>query len=251
MKKSNKLRKKLAWIPLGIYWPVLFVGTHIPLANVELGASDKLLHFSSYLVLTVLFWLARFGTSRPSLFRARVYKVILLFALYGMLDEVTQKFVHRHCDLADWIADMGGCLGAVVLLWVLRRPWQLLAAYWVGLSLFSHWPGSEMPFEKLPPSLQQFQVAYVMVGYLILTLLLWLTLSRQGHFVFNYHILLITLTILPFYALLDETVNLWIGRSFDWTDVFSGLGGIVLGTVSAWMLAQHYLVNQVTQTKPE
>ena len=246
---QNRLRKILPWTVLAVYWPLLFLSTHLPrLPHIPLGPSDKVLHYLAYLILTLLFWLARFGSQRPSFRKARLYKIIILFSLYGAMDEITQRFVGRCCDIEDWVADICGSLTALLLLYVLRRWLHCFIAYTIGLFLICHWPGRESLFDKLPSFFQQFQVAYGIIGYIILTLLWWRTLCRNERFEFKGTILTVTLFVLPLYALLDEAANMLMRRSFDLTDYLSALGGIVVGIVCAWMFARYHENNQSVES---
>ena len=106
----------LAWIG---YWLALFAATHIPLPPpgkiIEPHLPwDKVVHFGGYLVLTLL---ALLFLSRSRRLRSTHYAgVFLLFAVYGMVDEVTQSFVPRRtCDFWDWVADISGAGLAIVL----------------------------------------------------------------------------------------------------------------------------------------
>jgi len=244
---QKRLRKILPWSVLAVYWPLLFLSTHVPrLPHIPLGPSDKVLHYLAYLILTLLFWLARFGSQRPSLRKARLYKIIILFSLYGALDEITQSFVGRCCDIEDWVADICGSLTALLLLYVLRRCLHWLIVYGAILFLICHWPGRESLFDKLPSFFQQFQVAYAIIGYIVLTLLWWRTLCRNGRFEFKGTILTATLFVLPLFALLDEAANLLMKRGFDLTDYLSALGGIAVGIVCAYMLARHTKLEAVS-----
>ncbi|KPK72779.1 MAG: hypothetical protein AMJ79_15510, partial [Phycisphaerae bacterium SM23_30] len=112
----------LPWIILAIYWPLQFVSTHIPHPpQLRIYGHDVTLHIMAYLILTLLYWLARYGKEGPNLRRFKIYGVIFLMALYGAADELTQKLVGRHGDFYDWLSDMGGCLIALAALYLLRR----------------------------------------------------------------------------------------------------------------------------------
>jgi VanZ family protein len=104
---SSRL-KKAALILLVGYWLALFVSTHIPSPPHALvpRVSDKLLHFAGYAGLTFLVCL------NWSLRRALAWRqwlgVLVLLAVLGAIDEVTQIPVGRQCDFLDWIADVIG-----------------------------------------------------------------------------------------------------------------------------------------------
>ena len=240
----SRIRAFLPWLILGLYWPALFVSTHIPrLPNVKVYGHDVTLHIFFFMVLTLLFWLARYGRFRPSFTERKLYLTVGIMAVYGAVDEFTQKFVGRHCDIVDWYSDMGGVLIALLLLFLLRRPLHWLVAYWLVLLVVTHWP-LEKPLVSLPDFLEQFQLVYVLVGYLILTLLWWRTMCPQPKFMFNKSILISTLFVLPIYALLAEVLCLIMRRGFSGGALLAALAGIMLGVFCSWAFAQHHLVEQ-------
>ena len=111
----------LLTIVLVLYWLIAFLGTHIPL-RILAGVmpphnGDKVLHFVGYAILAAL--LMGLRASRGSFGWRSVVRRWMLLAVYGAFDEVTQRLVGRHADVADWCADMVGVLcglGLVVLL---------------------------------------------------------------------------------------------------------------------------------------
>lgn len=237
----KRLQSLLPWLVLAIYWPMLFVGTHLPRPpRMDIYGKDKMLHFVAYFFLTVLFWVASYGTDRPSLRKGRLYKVVVLFALYGAIDEITQglEFIGRTCDPFDWVFDICGSLTALLLLFLIRRWLYWLILYWVGLAVITHWP-ADKPFVKLPEFLQPFRAAYMMTAYLALTLAWWRMLCPQRRFIINKTILVSTLFVLGFYAYLDGFVSMWMRGSFDVSDFLSGLAGIVIGIGCSAALARH------------
>jgi len=93
----------------------MFVGTHIPGGmQPEVGYSDKLLHFSAYMVLAILA-LASWELSTGPLQPKHYLIVWLAGMLYGAFDEITQIPVGRSCDFADWIADTSGVLAGLAI----------------------------------------------------------------------------------------------------------------------------------------
>ena len=119
----KNIRAILPWVILAVYWPTLFVVTHLPkLPSVEVPGSDKTLHFAAYLLLTLTFWLARYGKARPDPRRFRAYLVLIIMAVYAALDELTQGLVpNRYSDPYDWLADVLGVLVALGFLYIVRR----------------------------------------------------------------------------------------------------------------------------------
>ena len=95
------------------YWLSMFVGTHLP--SIPNVVSDKILHLCGYggLAAVLLAWRASRG---PVAFRT-IGWLWLLIAGYGVFDEITQPIVGRHCDVADWIADLMGAAIGLAIMW--------------------------------------------------------------------------------------------------------------------------------------
>jgi VanZ family protein len=115
----------LAVLSIG-YWLAIFVATHWPSAGVPDAVShnDKLAHFAAYAGLACL--LATFLLIARREWRiARVAAVVLLVAaVYGILDETTQTLVGRTSDIADWLADMAGATVGTLAATILSMIWR-------------------------------------------------------------------------------------------------------------------------------
>lgn len=223
---------------------MIFVLTHLPAQALQgVRGNDKVAHFSAYLVLMILYWLVRYGGQRPSFRGMSLFWSVLLIAAYGAADEFSQQFVpNRHASVYDWYADMGGMAAAVVLLYVLRGWRHWLVAYWLVMFAVTHWPGKDGAFVSLPGWWQQFQVCFVMMGYVGLTFLFWRGMAREAKFVVNKRIVGLTLFVLGFYAVVDEWLTWAMGRGFDGWDLLSAAAGITLGIVCSIALARHNIL---------
>ena len=111
------LRKNINRIPLLVYWPLLFILTHIPQSTMpgwskHFDVLDKLIHLFLFAVLAVFFWLA---TAKPR--RAVVLLTLfLVLVVYAALDEWTQSFVGRYSDLLDFAANViGAAIGLILV----------------------------------------------------------------------------------------------------------------------------------------
>jgi VanZ family protein len=117
-------RTAVFWLAaLVLYWLVLFIGTHLPTQKVSgvAMANDKAIHATAYAVLTTLVCIAwrRIGGSPGLLGRLVIAAGVLT---YGAIDEISQPYFGRSCDLMDWIADGAGVtLALVVDAWRHRR----------------------------------------------------------------------------------------------------------------------------------
>ena len=103
---------------LALYWPLLFVLSHIPIPRVvqEAEVSDKSLHFLAYLILTFLLWVAVSSDHKVNWRRAKPWLVLFVIVVYGILDEWLQGYVAgRSCDVQDFFSDLAGALSGLIL----------------------------------------------------------------------------------------------------------------------------------------
>ncbi len=235
-----KLRTIFPWLPLVLYWPMMFVATHIPAAKLprfEIYGRDVTLHFSSFFILAILYWLARYRWQKPDIRKRSFYIAMIVFAVYAALDEISQSFVSRNCSIIDWLSDMSGSLTALILLILVRRSIYWLIIYWPAMFLITHWPSQDTPFLRLPPIWQQYDAALTMVGYSVLTMIWWRTLCPIPRFVFTKKILITSFVPMVLYAFADELFNLVIHRQFSTTDLYSALMGIIFAIITLSVLA--------------
>jgi len=110
-------RQKLTLILLLIYWPGVFILTHISIPGLVRKAqvSDKNLHFLAYLILTFLLWFAISPYKKVNWRKAAAWLVLLVVVWYGVVDEVLQSYVGRSCDAMDFLADLAGTLTGLIL----------------------------------------------------------------------------------------------------------------------------------------
>lgn len=114
----NQWQHRVAFLAAlaGFYWAFIFVLTHVPGSGRDshLGL-DKIAHFLAYLGLAVL--LGGIAVSWRGFSIASLVCVWILVAIYGVFDEVSQKFVAgRTCSLYDWLADALGSLTGILLI---------------------------------------------------------------------------------------------------------------------------------------
>lgn len=95
---------RLWWIIVLCYAGAHYLGTHTPIDPVPHSSVpiDKWLHFGSY---TVLAGLVGLGLCRTWRNRALAIMAMMLWAGF---DEITQPYVGRHAEWADWYADVRG-----------------------------------------------------------------------------------------------------------------------------------------------
>lgn len=109
--KKHKLG--LVYVPLIIYWIILFTATSIPgrsLPIILLTFGDKLKHFGAYLILAILLSITlRLQEKYPRLKKEYIKYTFVIAGIYGIFDEIHQIFIPgRSFDLLDYLADMIG-----------------------------------------------------------------------------------------------------------------------------------------------
>lgn len=121
-------RRKTILLALLVYWPTMFVVTHIPQISrwvAKAQVSDKTAHFIVYLVLTFLWWFTISPYTKVKWKKSTVWWTLLVIVWYGAFDEYSQSFFGRNADVSDFLANLTGTLAALVL-----------------LSMFTFWPAS-------------------------------------------------------------------------------------------------------------
>ncbi len=120
-------RHKSVLIALGIYWPVIFWLTHIPVPDIawQSGMSDKTMHVMAYFVLTFLIWFAVSPYHKVKWNQKKVWGLLAVVIWYGAMDEYLQGRVGRSADVMDFVADF---FGMVLALGVLS-----LMSFWTAL----------------------------------------------------------------------------------------------------------------------
>ncbi|MHC5082750.1 MAG: VanZ family protein [Planctomycetota bacterium] len=124
-------RHKSVLIALGIYWPVIFILTHVPVQDIarKSGMSDKVMHALAYFVLTFFVWFAVSPYRKVQWNKLKVWIVLAIVAAYGAVDEILQGFVGRSSDMIDFIADVFGLILALGILSIFN--------FWSAMLTFS------------------------------------------------------------------------------------------------------------------
>jgi VanZ family protein len=120
-------RHKYLIAGLAVYWPLLFIATHIPIHDLgrRTGMSDKTMHWLAYLGLVFFIWLAVSPYEKVNWKKAKVWGILAVLVWYGAVDEWLQSYVGRGTELADFFADMRGTLLGLAI-----------------LTFFSFWPAA-------------------------------------------------------------------------------------------------------------
>ena len=120
-------RHKYIIAGLAVYWPLLFIATHIPINDLgrQSGMSDKTMHVLAYLGVVFFVWLAVSPYDKVNWRKAKVWVILAVIVWYGAIDEWLQSYVGRGAEVKDILADTIGALVGLGL-----------------LSIFSFWPAA-------------------------------------------------------------------------------------------------------------
>ncbi|HEY6627340.1 MAG TPA: VanZ family protein [Ignavibacteriaceae bacterium] len=121
----EKRKVWLVYIPLVIYWLVLFVATTLPSERLpSIGFSDKINHFFAYFILAVLvnLMLIYQRKSRFLFVKAQIATIVICL-FYGAVDELHQMLVPgRFAETWDWVADaLGASAGVLIVYFLINR----------------------------------------------------------------------------------------------------------------------------------
>ena len=122
MRPVTKIRifgVRLGIVALGLYWILIFTGTHLPkIPNVLPTVSDKAKHFTAFFGLAILL---SYTTTSRNLLRRFSWIAIVSF-VYAALDEITQTFIRgRTADVMDFVADAAGASVAIGCYLIARK----------------------------------------------------------------------------------------------------------------------------------
>ncbi len=101
-----------------LMWVSAFCLSHIPLPQLpDLPGKDKGLHFIGFACLAsiLLLTLMAHGRGHDQKLLRRCAITLLVTAVYGAIDELTQPLVKRHGTVDDWLADVAGSVAAVIV----------------------------------------------------------------------------------------------------------------------------------------
>ena len=118
----EKRKVWLVYIPLVIYWLILFVATTLPAQRLpSVGFTDKVNHFIAYFVLAVLVNLTLIYQRKSRfLFEKATVATIVICLFYGAADELHQMLVPgRFAETLDWVADALGAFTGVLFVYFL------------------------------------------------------------------------------------------------------------------------------------
>jgi hypothetical protein len=239
--------KYILW-SLGIYWPVLFTLTHIPVPAIagQSGMSDKTMHLLAYLVLVFFVWLAISPYEKVRWNRAKVWIVLAIIVWYGAFDEWLQGRVGRQMELADFLHDLYGALLGLGILSVLT--------FWPALltvsSIFIFFITDRSVLLNLYPQLY-LNTAFHLTAYATLTLIWIQHLDRDNRFRKSHPTWPLIALSLPITLLAAvKGVGLYYAKPFWWVDIATAIFGIaatVLVSYLAFLAATKKPIRNMTK----
>lgn len=136
-------RHKIVLLVLGIYWPLIFWLTHIPVPDIarKSGMSDKTMHVLAYLALTYLVWFAVSPYHKVRWNKIKPWIVLVVVMLYGLADEYLQARVGRSSDVMDLVANLFGVvlgLGILSIFSFWSSMWVVAAGFIFVISNMSN-----------------------------------------------------------------------------------------------------------------
>lgn len=170
------LRQKLTTIPILLYWPAIFVLTHIPVPRMifkNIQASDKTLHYLGYLILAFLLWFAIGPGKKVNWCRAAGWWALFVMVVYGAVDEWLQGFVGRDPDAMDFLANLAGSLTGLILLSIF--PFWPTSLALTGAAIFVL---TNLMQTNLADQLPEINTAFYLCAYALFSLL-WIKYARQ------------------------------------------------------------------------
>jgi len=230
-------RHKLTIISLAIYWPTLFIVSHIPIPLVVRKAevSDKGMHFLAYLILVFLLWFVLNPDRKVRWRRASVWWVFLALIAYGVVDELLQGYFGRSCDIRDLGADVAGIV-AGLLLFSFFTFWPV-ALVVAGVTIFGL---TNIARANLADLLPITNTIFGLLSYALFTLL-WIRYIQHFDSLRAPKAKWLTAaTALPTALLLVVRLfSVVLGKDFAVQDVLVSFGGI-LAAVGAFCLATRF-----------
>jgi VanZ family protein len=118
----EKRKVWLVYIPLVVYWLILFTATTLPAEKLpSIGFTDKIDHFIAYFILAVLVNLMLiFQRKSRLLFEKAPMATIIICLFYGAADELHQMLIPgRSAETLDWVADASGTFVGIFIVYFL------------------------------------------------------------------------------------------------------------------------------------
>jgi VanZ family protein len=228
-------RHKITIVFSVLYLITLFTVTHMPIPKLvyQANVSDKWLHFLAYMNLFFLLWFS-VNSDRKANWRSWAIWLIIAGAfILGGIDELTQPYTGRTCDIQDFAADAEGILGGLIIFAFLPF-WPSFLAVW-AISIFGVATLISADLSKVAPNLD---AVYHILAYAGLTLI-WaqlINLYLSAKTIISRFVLMISVPLGLMF--LVKASSMLLGRYFtDMEMLFSG-GAIIVVSAAACLFAR-------------
>ncbi len=238
-------QQKISAVSLVIYWPVIFLLTHIPIPQLvyEARISDKIPHFLCYLILIFLLWYATGHENKVNWRKASVWWVFLAVVGYAIVDEWLQDYVGRNADIQDIYANLSGMVAGVIVVSIFTFWPALLIIIATTIFLLTNL-AKVNPAELIPVT----NAAFHLFSYMVFTLVWIKSMYRFRSANIAEPRWLTGALALPIVFLLSVKLSsVILDRNFDTREMMLCLAAI-LATVAAIFLIALY--RQRTDNKP-
>jgi len=175
------LLRRHKWILAGlaVYWPAIFIATHIPEFNLprwvgQSGMGDKTLHFLSYLGLVALVWFAVSPYEKVNWRRGKVWIILAVLVWYGAADEWLQGFVGRQPEVADFYADISAALLGLTIMSIFSFWGTALVLSSIFIFTITNLTRASILFGN-----EMFNAAFYFLAYTFFTLV-WIQFAERN-----------------------------------------------------------------------
>ncbi|MGA2094145.1 MAG: VanZ family protein [Sedimentisphaerales bacterium] len=216
-------RQKITLALLSAYWVVLLISTHIPIPKIvyQAGVSDKWLHFLAYMNLVFLLWFSIRPDSKVSWRNGTAWLILLIVIASGGLDELTQPYFGRTCDLYDFLTNVVAIIAGLLIL-TFMAFWQALPAM-LAITIFGLTNLAKANLSNLAPISDVLFHIFAYAGFTIC----WIQFMRvELPRITGIWRLLLIIDIPVCLLLVVKTASLLSGRHFATTDLLFAILGI-------------------------
>jgi len=231
-------RHKTILIALGIYWPAIFLLTHIPVPDIarQSGMNDKTMHMVAYFLLTFLAWYAISPYEKVHWCRWKAWGLFAGLCAYGAIDEFLQglSFIGRSSDVIDFGANVLGIVTALGILSVVQFWASLLAVLAVCIFVVSNMSRLLGLYPEL-----HLNTAFQLGAYTVFSLvwIQWLEKRNKVTVADRFWILLALSGPLLLLTLIKGT-GLLMGRGIDRIDTATSIFGIFSAVLFSFLLCK-------------
>jgi VanZ family protein len=243
---SLKFWRRLIFVVLFFYWPLIFVLTHItiPLDLIrQMHASDKALHFFVYFILSVLLWYAAGSLERVKWSRPTIWFILSALILYATADEWLQGLTEsRTRDVYDLVANCEGLLSGVAMVSFFPFQQAVIVCTSIALLVFTN----TVRFEFVG-WLYFVKLLYLSCSFAILTYFWCVYISSFSRFrVARFKRLIVALAVPAAVLLLVKLLSYITDRSFGITDLLVCAAAMLI-VLALCVIAGDKAVEQDTQ----